>query len=126
VAASVLYFDLGSPYAHLAFARAQSVFDRMPEPMPVLLGALFARLAFQAGVRRRSARAGGAAGQELGHPLKAQLQPRERRGIGDAQVVVGVVAERGAGERPPPSRLDEQRSASSRRSAPCRTRSGNA
>jgi 2-hydroxychromene-2-carboxylate isomerase len=38
-----LYFDLGSPYAYLAFMRADSLFGRMPELAPVLLGAIFER-----------------------------------------------------------------------------------
>lgn len=36
-----LYFDLGSPYAYLAVARAEAVFGRRPELEPVLLGAIF-------------------------------------------------------------------------------------
>jgi 2-hydroxychromene-2-carboxylate isomerase len=39
---SILYFDLGSPYAYLAVERAVSVFDVPPRLQPVLLGALFA------------------------------------------------------------------------------------
>jgi 2-hydroxychromene-2-carboxylate isomerase len=42
VAEPVLYFDLGSPYAYLAFARSESVCGRPPELAPILLGALFA------------------------------------------------------------------------------------
>ncbi|HVE67312.1 MAG TPA: DsbA family protein [Solirubrobacteraceae bacterium] len=38
---SVLYFDLGSPYAYLAVARAESVLGEAPELEPVLLGAIF-------------------------------------------------------------------------------------
>jgi 2-hydroxychromene-2-carboxylate isomerase len=37
----VLYFDLGSPYAYLAVARAERVFARPVELEPVLLGAIF-------------------------------------------------------------------------------------
>jgi 2-hydroxychromene-2-carboxylate isomerase len=37
-----LYFDLGSPYAHLAVARAERVLGRPPLLRPVLLGAIFA------------------------------------------------------------------------------------
>lgn len=36
-----LYFDLGSPYAHLAVARAERVLGRPPLLRPVLLGAIF-------------------------------------------------------------------------------------
>lgn len=36
-----LYFDLGSPYAHLAVARAERVLGRPPTLRPVLLGAIF-------------------------------------------------------------------------------------
>lgn len=36
-----LYFDLGSPYAHLAVARAERVLGRPPILRPVLLGAIF-------------------------------------------------------------------------------------
>jgi 2-hydroxychromene-2-carboxylate isomerase len=42
----VLYFDLGSPYAYLALARAESVLGVEPELEPVLLGAIFARRGF--------------------------------------------------------------------------------
>jgi 2-hydroxychromene-2-carboxylate isomerase len=42
----VLYFDLGSPYAYLALARAESVLGVKPELQPVLLGAIFARRGF--------------------------------------------------------------------------------
>ncbi len=37
----LLYFDLGSPYAYLAVARAEAVFGRQPDLQPVLLGAIF-------------------------------------------------------------------------------------
>jgi 2-hydroxychromene-2-carboxylate isomerase len=37
----VLYFDLGSPYAYLAVARAARVLGRPPVLEPVLLGAIF-------------------------------------------------------------------------------------
>jgi 2-hydroxychromene-2-carboxylate isomerase len=37
----VLSFDLGSPYAYLAVARAESVLGRSPVLEPVLLGAIF-------------------------------------------------------------------------------------
>jgi 2-hydroxychromene-2-carboxylate isomerase len=37
----VLYFDLGSPYAYLAVARAAGVLGCEPELEPVLLGAIF-------------------------------------------------------------------------------------
>ncbi len=40
-AAVELYFDLGSPYAHLAVARAERVIGRPPLLRPVLLGAIF-------------------------------------------------------------------------------------
>jgi 2-hydroxychromene-2-carboxylate isomerase len=36
-----LYFDLGSPYAYLAFARAPAVLGVEPRLEPVLLGAIF-------------------------------------------------------------------------------------
>lgn len=36
-----LYFDLGSPYAHLAVARAERVLGHPPLLRPVLLGAIF-------------------------------------------------------------------------------------
>jgi 2-hydroxychromene-2-carboxylate isomerase len=36
-----LYFDLGSPYAYLAVARAATVLGRPPDLEPVLLGAIF-------------------------------------------------------------------------------------
>jgi len=42
----VMYFDLGSPYAYLALARARSVLGVQPELQPVLLGAIFARRGF--------------------------------------------------------------------------------
>jgi 2-hydroxychromene-2-carboxylate isomerase len=42
----VMYFDLGSPYAYLALARAESVLGVKPELQPVLLGAIFARRGF--------------------------------------------------------------------------------
>jgi 2-hydroxychromene-2-carboxylate isomerase len=38
-----LYFDLGSPYAYLAFTRAPAVFGQMPELAPILLGVIFER-----------------------------------------------------------------------------------
>ncbi|HEY1855364.1 MAG TPA: DsbA family protein [Solirubrobacterales bacterium] len=41
-----LYFDLGSPYAHLAIARAECVLGRPPLLRPVLLGAIFAARGF--------------------------------------------------------------------------------
>lgn len=41
-----MYFDLGSPYAYLALARAESVLGVRPELRPVLLGAIFARRGF--------------------------------------------------------------------------------
>jgi 2-hydroxychromene-2-carboxylate isomerase len=41
-----MYFDLGSPYAYLALARARSVLGVAPELQPVLLGAIFARRGF--------------------------------------------------------------------------------
>ncbi|MBI5105328.1 MAG: DsbA family protein [Solirubrobacterales bacterium] len=43
MAMPVLYFDLGSPYAHLAVARAERVLGVAPDLQPVLLGALFQR-----------------------------------------------------------------------------------
>ena len=36
-----LFFDLGSPYAHLAVARAERALGRRPVLRPVLLGAIF-------------------------------------------------------------------------------------
>ena len=42
----VMYFDLGSPYAYLALARARTVLGVAPELEPVLLGAIFARRGF--------------------------------------------------------------------------------
>jgi 2-hydroxychromene-2-carboxylate isomerase len=42
----ILYFDLGSPYAYLAFARAPAVLGAEPELCPILLGAVFARRGF--------------------------------------------------------------------------------
>jgi 2-hydroxychromene-2-carboxylate isomerase len=36
-----LFFDLGSPYAYLAVARAEGVLGRPPRLRPVLLGAIF-------------------------------------------------------------------------------------
>jgi 2-hydroxychromene-2-carboxylate isomerase len=42
----LMYFDLGSPYAYLALARASAVLGVQPELRPVLLGALFARRGF--------------------------------------------------------------------------------
>lgn len=44
--APTLYFDLGSPYAHLAVARAGAVLGREPALAPVLLGAIFAARGF--------------------------------------------------------------------------------
>ena len=41
MAPPVLYFDLGSPYAYLAVARAAGVLGCEPELEPVLLGAIF-------------------------------------------------------------------------------------
>ena len=41
-----LYFDLGSPYAHLAVARAERVLGRSLVLRPVLLGAIFAARGF--------------------------------------------------------------------------------
>lgn len=41
--APVLYFDLASPYAYLAVARAEAVLGPEVELVPILLGALFAR-----------------------------------------------------------------------------------
>jgi 2-hydroxychromene-2-carboxylate isomerase len=48
VAASspVMYFDVGSPYAYLALARARTVLGVDPQLVPVLLGAIFARRGF--------------------------------------------------------------------------------
>ncbi len=42
----VMYFDLGSPYAYLALARARAVLGVQPALEPVLLGAIFARRGF--------------------------------------------------------------------------------
>lgn len=53
VADPVLYFDLGSPYAYLAFARARSVLAVQPQLRPVLLGAIFARRGFGSWSRSR-------------------------------------------------------------------------
>jgi 2-hydroxychromene-2-carboxylate isomerase len=39
--APVLYFDLASPYAYLAVARAASLLPEPPELEPILLGAIF-------------------------------------------------------------------------------------
>jgi 2-hydroxychromene-2-carboxylate isomerase len=44
--APIVYFDLGSPYAYLALARADSVLGREPQLQPVLLGAIFAARGF--------------------------------------------------------------------------------
>ncbi len=44
--APLLYFDLGSPYAYLALARAGAVLGREVELAPVLLGAIFAARGF--------------------------------------------------------------------------------
>jgi 2-hydroxychromene-2-carboxylate isomerase len=44
--APVLYFDLGSPYAYLAFERAPAVLGGGVRLEPVLLGAIFARRGF--------------------------------------------------------------------------------
>ncbi len=41
-----LYFDLGSPYARLAFERAPAVLGVEPVLAPVLLGAIFSRRGF--------------------------------------------------------------------------------
>jgi 2-hydroxychromene-2-carboxylate isomerase len=41
-----MYFDLGSPYAHLALSRAPAVLGEEPLLQPVLLGAIFARRGF--------------------------------------------------------------------------------
>jgi 2-hydroxychromene-2-carboxylate isomerase len=38
---TTLYFDLASPYAYLAFERAESVLGVVPELEPVLVGAIF-------------------------------------------------------------------------------------
>ncbi|HYF25538.1 MAG TPA: DsbA family protein [Baekduia sp.] len=43
MARPTLFFDLGSPYAYLAVARAEGVLGEEPDLVPVLLGALFAR-----------------------------------------------------------------------------------
>src|SRR5947209_18581743 len=40
-AAPVLYFDLASPYAYLAVARAERVLGRRVELEPILVGAIF-------------------------------------------------------------------------------------
>jgi 2-hydroxychromene-2-carboxylate isomerase len=37
----ILYFDLGSPYAYLAFERAADVLGREPRMQPVLVGGIF-------------------------------------------------------------------------------------
>jgi 2-hydroxychromene-2-carboxylate isomerase len=42
VSRSVLYFDLASPYAYLAVARAADMLPEPPELRPILLGAIFA------------------------------------------------------------------------------------
>jgi 2-hydroxychromene-2-carboxylate isomerase len=41
-ATPLLFYDLGSPYAYLAVARAERVLGTPPELRPVLLGAIFA------------------------------------------------------------------------------------
>ncbi|MEA2209352.1 MAG: hypothetical protein QOF54_1829, partial [Solirubrobacteraceae bacterium] len=41
--ATVLYYDLGSPYAHLAVARSARVLGQEVALQPVLVGAIFAR-----------------------------------------------------------------------------------
>lgn len=41
-----LYFDLGSPYAYLAVARAERVLGQPPQLRPVLLGGIFALRGF--------------------------------------------------------------------------------
>lgn len=41
-----VYFDLGSPYAYLAIARAEGVLGRPPLLRPVLLGGIFAMRGF--------------------------------------------------------------------------------
>jgi 2-hydroxychromene-2-carboxylate isomerase len=43
---TVLYIDLGSPYAYLALERAAQVLGEDPEVEPILLGAIFARRGF--------------------------------------------------------------------------------
>jgi 2-hydroxychromene-2-carboxylate isomerase len=43
---ATFYFDLGSPYAYLAFERAPAVLGRELRLQPVLLGAIFARRGF--------------------------------------------------------------------------------
>jgi 2-hydroxychromene-2-carboxylate isomerase len=43
---ALLYFDLGSPYAYLAFERAPEVLGSETELCPVLLGAVFAARGF--------------------------------------------------------------------------------
>lgn len=55
---ALLYVDLGSPYAYLAFERAPAVLGIEPELGPVLLGAIFARRGFGswAGTPARAAR----------------------------------------------------------------------
>jgi 2-hydroxychromene-2-carboxylate isomerase len=44
--ATILYYDLGSPYAYLAFERAPRVLGEEPELRPILLGAIFALRGF--------------------------------------------------------------------------------
>jgi 2-hydroxychromene-2-carboxylate isomerase len=39
----ILYFDLGSPYAYLAFERAAAVLGREPRMQPVLVGGIFVK-----------------------------------------------------------------------------------
>ena len=67
---NVLYYDLASPYAYLAVARAADVLGEEPELQPVLVGAIFgwrgrgswaltdARYEGEAEVERRAARYG--------------------------------------------------------------------
>jgi 2-hydroxychromene-2-carboxylate isomerase len=43
MSATVLYYDLGSPYAYLSLSRVPAVLGLEPQLQPVLLGALFAR-----------------------------------------------------------------------------------
>jgi 2-hydroxychromene-2-carboxylate isomerase len=63
-----LYFDLGSPYAYLAVARAERVLGRPPVLRPVLLGAIF-----------RARGYGSWAGTAQREPRVAEIEARAER-----------------------------------------------
>ena len=85
-----LYYDLASPYAYLAVARAADVLGEQPELQPVLVGAIFgwrgrgswaltdARDAGEAEVERRAAPLRAAAGRVAARV--AGQRPRRRCG----------------------------------------------